>query len=91
MDDPFRGFARLCPREAANDPVAGSLGSAAKLGGDGGFRQIEEGGKRWGLGQGCGLSHCGMCRISGCASPPNGTKAMAELVVPRSMPMEKRA
>ncbi len=52
MDDPFRGFAPLCPREAANDPVAGSLGSAAKLGGDGGFRQIEERGKRWGLGQG---------------------------------------
>src|SRR3954453_4395742 len=36
-------------------------------------------------------SHCGMRRTSGVPSPTSGANASAELVVPRSIPMAKRA
>src|SRR6266478_1989090 len=37
------------------------------------------------------VSHCGTERISGVASPTNGANASTEFVVPRSIPIEKRA
>ena len=91
VDDVAGGFPGFGAGEAADDPLRGGCVAAEKPGGDDVFGEIEEGGEGWGLGQAGQAVPLGMGRISGLASPVSGAKASAELVVPRSIPMEKRA
>ena len=92
MDDPPGRFACPRAREAADDPFPVPGNSAAQLRGNRVLRQIEERGQRRLLDkrvQAFPLRDGREPRAV--ASPTNGTYASAELVVPRSMPMEKRA